>query len=220
MAAVLACGEGAVLSHRSAAHLHGLIDRSPSLTDVTTPRGGRATRGVAVHRTRSLDPCEVTRSRGIPVTTVARTVVDLADVETGRVLDRALRQADVLHGVTPEPIDGRRGTARLRAEPDRSRSELERAFAKLCAGHDLPAPEHNEKVAGLEVDFLWRDQLLVVELDGWRYHRSRQAFEHDRARDQQLARAGHRTLRFTHRQVTERPGEVARTVRAALASRT
>ena len=216
MAAVLACGPGAALSHRSAAHLHGLIDRSPSLPDVTTPRPGRAVKGMRRHRSRNLNG--VTRRNGIAVTTVARTLADLADVAPERVVARALRQADVLYGVTPSPINGRRGAARLTGPPDRSRSELERRFAALCRSAGIQEPEHNVRFAGLEVDFLWREQRLVVELDGWRYHRGRQAFEEDRARDRALARAGYRTLRFTHRQVADRPGDVARTVRAALAS--
>ncbi|HEV2062258.1 MAG TPA: type IV toxin-antitoxin system AbiEi family antitoxin domain-containing protein, partial [Solirubrobacteraceae bacterium] len=197
MAAVVACGEGAVLSHRSAAHLQGLIDRSPSLTDVTPPRAGGPVKGIRRHRSRRLTESDVTTHVGIPVTAVERTLNDLADVETDRVLRRALRQADVLYGVTPSSIDGRRGASRLRAEPERSRSELERTFARLCEEHRLPRPEHNVTLGGVEVDFLWRGRGLVVELDGWRYHRSRQAFEDDRARDQALARAGHRVLRFT-----------------------
>ena len=217
MAAVLACGDGAVLSHRSAAHLHGLITRSPLLADVTTPRPGRRLDGVRRHRTRRLHDDDVTRKSGIPVTTVARTVVDLADVETRRTVERAAGQAEIAYGITPSPINGRRGTGRLNGAPDRSRSELERAFGKLCEDHELPRPEQNAKVQGIEVDFLWRAERLVVELDGWRYHRTRQAFERDRERDQALARSGHRVLRFTHRQLTEEPGQVARTVRAALA---
>lgn len=88
---------------------------------------------------------------------------------------------------------------------------------RLTREWGLTPPEQNAKVDGIEVDFLWREQRLVVELDGWRYHRTREAFEHDRERDQALARSGHRVLRFTHRQLTERPDEAARTIRAALA---
>lgn len=219
MAAVLAAGPGAVLSHRSAAHLYGLITRSPSLADVTTSRGGRRTRGIAIHRTRKLEEHEVTRRNGIPVTSVERTVVDLADVATRRTVERAAGQAEMAYGITPSPINGRRGARWLRGAPDRSRSELERAFVKLCRREGLACGEQNVRVAGFEVDFLWREQRLVVELDGWRYHRTRQAFERDRERDQALAREGFGVLRFTHRQVTERGGDVALTLRAALASR-
>ena len=219
MAAVLAAGTGAALSHRSAAHLHGLITRSPPFADVTTPRATKRMAGVTRHRTRQLGEHEVTRTSGIPVTTVARTIVDLAEVADRRTVERAAGRAEILYGVTPSPINGRRGATRLTHAPDRSRSELERRFKRLCEQAGIAVGEHNAKVHGIEVDFLWRERRLVVELDGWRYHRSRAAFEDDRARDQALARAGFRVVRFTYRQVTERPEEVARTLRAALASR-
>ena len=90
----------------------------------------------------------------------------------------------------------------------------------MCHREGIAVGEQNAKVNGIEVDFLWRDAKLVVELDGWRFHRTREAFERDRQRDQMLARGGVRVLRFTHRQITERPREVARTVRSALASST
>ena len=220
MAAVLAAGPGAVLSHRSAAHLHGLIARSPSLADVTTTRATRPVEGVRRHRTRRLEDHEVTGKNGIPVTTVERTVTDLADVATRRTVERAAGQAEIAYGITPSPINGRRGAKWLKGAPDRSRSELERAFVKLCQREGIAVGEHNAQVAGIEVDFLWREQRLVVELDGWRFHRTREAFERDRERDQALVRSGHRVLRFTHRQITERPRDVARTVRAALGSTT
>ena len=216
MAAVLAAGPGAVLSHRSAAHLWGLIRRSPSLVDVTTPRAPRNVRGVAVHRTRRLTQEETTSHRGIPTTTVARTLTDFADRATTSEVRRVRHQAEIAYGITPSPINGRRGAARLKDEPDRSRSKLERAFLRLCEERSLPPPENNAHVNGIEVDFLWRDQRVVVEVDGWEYHRTRHAFETDRARDQALARTGHRVLRFTHRQLQSDAAGVARTVRAAL----
>jgi very-short-patch-repair endonuclease len=219
MAAVLACGDGAALSHLSAAHLHGLVDHSPSPAHVTTPRTRKDVRGVATHRTRCLHDNEVTRKNGIPVTSVQRTLTDLADMAPARVMRRALHQAEVLYGVTPSPINGRRGTRRLREEPDRSRSELERAFARVMEQAGIERPAQNARVYGMEVDFVWAGRRLIVELDGWRYHRSRQAFERDRERDQALTGAGWRVLRFTHRQVTAHPGHVARTVGAALACR-
>lgn len=151
MAAVLACNEGAVLSHRSAAHLHGLVRSSPSLADVTTSRSGRRTRGITTHRTRRLEGHEVMRKRGIPVTTVERTVVDLADVETRRSVERAAGQAEIAYGVTPSPINGRRGAKWLKGAPDRSRSELERTFKRLCDEHGLPRPEHNATAHGIEL---------------------------------------------------------------------
>jgi hypothetical protein len=218
MAAVLACGRAAVLSHRSAAHLWGLLARSPSLADVTTPRPGGRVEGVRRHRTRRLEEHDVTEHYAIPVTTVERTLVDLADVAPDRVVRRALHQAEIAYGVTRSPINGRRGANRLSQPPDRTRSVLEREFGRLCETHGIARPENNASVAGLEVDFVWRAQRVVVELDGWAFHRTRHAFERDRERDQALAREGFAVLRFTHRQVTERAWDVARTVRAALAS--
>jgi very-short-patch-repair endonuclease len=121
---------------------------------------------------------------------------------------------------------GHRGAGRLRCalrEHDvgttLTRSELEERFLALCRAHDLPQPRVNARVAGLEVDFLFKPEGLVVETDGWRYHRTRQAFERDRRRDAALTRAGYRTLRFTHRQVTADVRSVAQTVAAALAHR-
>jgi very-short-patch-repair endonuclease len=217
MAAVLASGPGAVLSHRSAAHLWGLVRRSPSLTDVTTTRAKRNVRGVAVHRTRRLDPHETTTHRGIPVTTVSRTLTDLADAATAKELQRARHEAEIRYHVTPSPINGRRGAAKLAQEREPSRSELERRFRRVCERAGVEMPQHNIFVAGEERDFVWPAERLVVEVDGWETHRTRFAFENDRARDQALARAGWRSLRFTWRQVTDEPDEVAATLRAALA---
>lgn len=223
MAAVLAAGPGAVLSHRAAANLWGISRRRSPLVDVTTPRAPRRIEGVAVHRTRRLKEADTTKRSGIPVTTVARTLVDLAEQAGPTELQRARHEAELLHSLTSQElsaaaIHGRRHGRRLKEPPDRTRSVLERAFRRLCERHHLMQPENNAKIAGLEVDFVWRDARLVVELDGWRYHGTRHAFETDRARDHVLKRAGYEVLRFTHRQVTDRPHDVAATLRAALAS--
>jgi very-short-patch-repair endonuclease len=210
LAGVLAVGGDAVLSHRSAAELWGIRTRGWPKVDVTTTRSTRAMKGIDLHRTRRLNA--ITERKGIPVTTPDRTLVDLAEVLPEDEVQRALHQAQTLsliaHDTGPDPINGRRGTAKLRAPKDPSRSVLERRFKRLCRDAGIEEPENNVMVAGLEVDFLWRERRLVVELDGWQYHRSRQAFERDRERDARLTRAGHTVLRFTHRQVTERPGEV------------
>jgi hypothetical protein len=230
MAAVLACGAGAALSHRSAAALWGIGAREARDVDVTAARTRHPMAGIAVHRSRRLDRDEVTTLRNVPVTTLPRTIVDLADVLAERDLARAVHEAQVVHSLGDRALHeavakahGRRGAGRLRnvvgEGPDRSRSELERRFLRLCDRHGLPRPVVNETVAGLECDFVWRERRLVAETDGWRYHRTRRAFELDRRRDQQLARAGFRTLRFTHRQVESGDGEVAATLRAASARR-
>jgi very-short-patch-repair endonuclease len=222
MAAVLACSDGAVLSHRSAAALWG-VGREGRRIDVSVPRGGSGPRAVAVHRPRRLERDETTVLRGIPTTTLPRTLVDLADVLTDRELSRAIHVAEVEHSLaarTLVAVNGRRGGGRLArvagADRDRTRSDLERRFERLCARHGLPKPRTNDRVAGFEVDFHWRGERLVAETDGWSFHRTRRAFELDRRRDQTLARAGYRVLRFTHEQVTREPAEVAATLRAAL----
>jgi len=99
-----------------------------------------------------------------------------------------------------------------------TRSELEERFLELCRDHGLPRPRVNHHVEGRERDFVFPGHRLVVETDGWRHHHSREAFEQDRLRDAELARAGYRTLRFTHRRLAEAPGEVAATVGAVLRS--
>jgi very-short-patch-repair endonuclease len=118
---------------------------------------------------------------------------------------RALRQADVL-GLPIGPV----------ADRDRTRSDLEREFLRLCQRHDLPVPEVNVRLGGHLVDFLWRDHRLAVETDGYRYHRGRQAFEDDRSRDLDLRSLGYEVLRFSYRQVSREPERVVAAVRDAL----
>jgi very-short-patch-repair endonuclease len=228
MAAVLACGRGAALSHRSAAVLWRLPVREGRAVDVVAAGPRAQTAGMRVHRSRSLAPSEVTVMKGIPVTTLPRTLADLADVLTERELSRAVHEAEVLHRISQRALDraaesarGRRGCGRLRrtvgGERDVTRSALERRFLSLCRRHGLPRPEVNVEIAGLECDFAWREQRLAVETDGWAYHHTRRAFERDRERDQLLTRAGFQPLRFTYRQVVEDAEGVAATIRAALA---
>ena len=224
MAAVLACGEGAVISHRSAAALWGLTREAPVRVDVLrATAGGRPHPGIAFHRTRRLLDHERTQVDGIPVTSIARTLLDLTDVAR---VDRAVAQADrlglldaaaVQRAIADNP--GRRGAKRLLAAidvPVLTRSELEDAFLGLVRRANLPEPLVNQRVAGLEVDFHWPDHRLVVETDGATYHRSRAAQERDRDREAILARAGVRTHRFTHRQVVRDPRDVEETLRALL----
>jgi very-short-patch-repair endonuclease len=217
-AAVLACGEGAVLSHRSAAELWRIGPRS-ALIDVTAAVDRRV-QGVICHRA-ALE--ERSTLEGIPVTTPARTIIDLADVLTARGLERAVDEAEYLRldlsGL--EPILGRRGAgalARLLTEwrtESRTRSELEEVFIALCAEHGLERPEVNVHVEGSERDFLWRGARLVVEVDGAQAHRTRRAFERDRLRDAELTAAGYRVMRFTQRRLEREPGAVAGLLRRA-----
>ena len=226
LGAVLACGEDAVLSHRSAAVFWELLEDRWAFVDVTTPhRGRKGTDGIRLHRTRRLDVDAFEVVRGIPVTSVERTLVDLADVVSLRVLRRAARQAEVLRmpvGSPREKAHGRRGAPSLaalslyRAEISMTRSELESRFLRLCRRFGLPAPEVAPVIEGKERDFVWRDARLVVEVDGHATHGTRFAFEDDRARDLALVRAGWRVVRFTHAQIAYDGPTVAAALRDLL----
>ena len=220
LAAVLACGDRAVLSHRSAAALWGLLPTGSGPIEVTIPLGGGDRRmGIAVHVTRIFDIPYLTECEGIPCTTVARTLLDLAAVGSPRLLRRALEQALFLRIFDRGPLDaalaranGRRGTATLRGllaeladEPPLLRSELERRFFELVHRAGLPPPIVNGFVAGYEVDFHWPGPRLVVETDGRAAHARVGAFERDRRRSLELELAGWHVVRVTWRQVAEEP---------------
>jgi very-short-patch-repair endonuclease len=210
IAAVLACGEGAVLSHRAAAALWRMLPPPSGPVDVTVPgNGGRKRRrGIRLHRSTTLTQQQSTRRLNIGVTTPARTLLDLRGCVDAKTLGRARRQAEVL---------GYRLDDAAEIEPDLTRSELERRFLRLCRRASLPSPEVNARVGEHVVDFLWRSSGLIVETDGWRYHRGRASFEQDRARDAQLVAVGYEVLRFSWRQVVDEPDEVIAAVRARLA---
>ena len=209
MAAVRSCGESAVLSHRSAAELWGLLSPRRGPVDVAVPgRTGRRGRpGIRLHRSTTLTQRRSTRRLNIPVTTPARTLEDLARGATSDELSRARRQAEFLgyrtELSTPRPID-------------LTRSELERRFLRLCARHHLPAPLVNAPLLGHEVDFLWPLAKLVVETDGYRAHRGREAFEHDRRRAARLATGGYEVIRFTWRQLLDEPEDIVAVLRSRL----
>jgi very-short-patch-repair endonuclease len=175
-----------------------------------------------VHRS-PLPDDEVTVREGIPVTTVVRTVADLADVLTRRALERTIDEAAYLRydldGLRPRR--GRRGygvLARVLDEHEpgstRTRSPLEERMLALCRRSGLPAPEVNVIVEGHEVDFLWRDARLIVETDGWAAHGTRKAFERDRLRDAKLTAAGWRVVRVTHRTIGAFEQQLARLLAA------
>jgi very-short-patch-repair endonuclease len=207
MAAVLAGGRGAVLSHCSAAELWQLLPPRVGSIDITIPTtsGRRRRPGIRVHRSPSLTRSLATRRNGIAVTTPARTIADLRRSVPETQYRKALRQAEFL------------GLDLGEIESDHTRSELERAFLALCRRHGLPLPEVNVRVGRHTVDFLWRQHRLVVETDGYAAHRGRQAFEDDRARDLELHARGYRVRRFTDRQVHQLPRAVADAVRGTLA---
>jgi very-short-patch-repair endonuclease len=209
LAAVIACGKGAVLSHRSAAALWGLIPVPSGSIDVTVPTsGGRRRRErIRIHRSRCLIASDVTQHRRIPVTTPARTLSDLRRVFSPAGLQQAIRAAESLR------LDaGDQGH-----EPDGTRSELERRFLALCRRHRLARPLVNQTVGPYEVDFLWPGPGVIVEVDGFRHHGSRSAFESDRARDVELRLMGYEVLRYTYRQVKNGQKTIAASLRALLA---
>jgi hypothetical protein len=221
-----------VLSHRSAAALWELRSTARASVDVTALRRTRHKRpGIDVHRVRKLMATDTTRRGGMPVTTVARTLLDLAEVVPQRDLDRAFEEADRIGLLDMRAVEavcrrnpGRHGlkqlrriTAMHRGEAPHTRSELERCFLELCHDTGLPRPAVNVVVAGFEVDAVWRKERLVVEIDGYAFHRSRSAFERDRVRDAALQLAGYRVLRVTHRRLEAAPTTVAETLRSMLA---
>ena len=237
MAAVLACGPDAVLSHHSAAALWGLQGLSSRAIEVTVPRKSRSRRSIQRHFA-VLPPDEVTRHRGIPVTTVPRTLFDLASVSSADVVEHALRESEYLrlHDrlSLPDLLDrypGRRGstTARecLRRRRDlpagRARSWLEREFLPFLRRNDLPRPRLNAwlPVGGrwIQVDCLWPGR-VVVELDGFAAHGTRSAFRADRARDRRLRVAGYGVTRIAPEQLEDEAAAIAADLRHLLATAT
>jgi very-short-patch-repair endonuclease len=229
LAAVLSCGDGAVLSHGSAAALWALLPARGTRIEVTvTGRlGGRP--GIVIHRVRTLEREDRAQRDGVPVTSVARTLLDLAEVVTQDRLERAFEEAERLRLLdmnalreTAKRSFGCRALKRVHALLAReaavpeTRSELERRFAAFCRDAGLPTPAFNALVAGFEVDATWPGSHLVVELDGWDYHRTRAAFERDRARDAALLVSGHRVLRVTHRRMVAEPAAIAGAIRGLL----
>ncbi|HEY8764347.1 MAG TPA: type IV toxin-antitoxin system AbiEi family antitoxin domain-containing protein [Solirubrobacteraceae bacterium] len=233
MAAVLACGPGAVLSHRSAANLLGLRASDRATIDVTVPiPGGHRRNGIDIHQGLTLLPQDTTRVAGIPCTTVAPTFLDIATVLKRRGLERAFDQAEVegllnLNAIASqvERHPTRRGVTTLRAVLHEhlagstfTWSELEERFLALIRSARLPAPEVNawldlgDGEPAIRVDFLWRDRRAAVETDGHRTHRTWRATERARRNDQRLTLAGWGHLRLTWFQLTREPERITATV--------
>ena len=226
IAAVFSCGPGAALSHVAAAILWGLLQERGPRIDVTVPRGGQRRRrgAVIVHRA-ALPAADVTVKHRIPVTTPARTLIDLADLLPRRQLERALDEAAYLRldlsDLQPRP--GRRGSGTLAelikrhdAGTTRTRSDLEERMLSLLHRFRLPTPEVNSSIEGYTVDFVWHEQSLIVETDGWAAHGTRAAFERDRRRDADLLAAGWRVLRISHERLGREPDWVAERMAEAL----
>jgi very-short-patch-repair endonuclease len=207
IAAVMAAGEGAVLSHASAAALWGFLRPISGPVHVTVAGdGGRRKRpGLQIHRSRTLTRRHITRRHGIAVTTPSRTIEDIRDGIEPYLFRRALRQAELAGHRVPHL-----GLVK------RSRSDLELLFLVLCERHDLPRPKVNVEVHGRLVDFLWPDQWVVVETDSWEYHRGSVGFEDDHDRDLELHARGFTTRRYTGDQLEAAPQAVAADLREAL----
>lgn len=228
MGAVLACGPTALLSHRSAASLWGILPLSPYPPDVTTARRCHSRPRIGLHRSQLHSEDGAVRD-GIPVTSVARTLLDLAEVVRPEQLGRAVEAAERMGLFDLRAVErliarshGRHGLRALNAALENyrplpfTRSELERRFLDLCEQAGLPRPAANLFIAGAEVDMSWPDHRLALELDGHDSHRTRAAFERDRVRDASLQLAGYRVLRITYRRLEQEPGEVVSAVRALL----
>ena len=209
MAATLACGANAVLSHRSAAAMYEILDPHPGPIHITVPhRHRRGDAGIVVHETASLGAHEIRERRGIPLTAPIRTLIDLSGACTPEDLERAVSEAFARRLTNLpslqraiEAYRGRRGVARIRAlldhGPRLSRSPPERRLLRAIRGAGLPEPETNVMVGRWEVDFLWRDAGLAVEVDAYSTHSSPRAFERDRRKDADLAARGLMVQRFS-----------------------
>jgi hypothetical protein len=233
MAAVLACGPGAVLSHRNAAALHGLRDTARARIDVSVPSRSTIRRaGIEVHRAPNLAPADVTVVDNIPVTSVARTLFDLAEVVGNRALERAFDQSEVLEVFDLHAINDQidRNPTRAAAPAVQrvldehyigstpTENELEEAMFMICRRYGLPQPLVQQWIdlgdggSMIRADFFWRPQRLIVETDGGKPHGTHQARERDPRRDQRTMLAGLKTLRTTWRQVFKRPDELGLTL--------
>ena len=240
MAGVLASGPGTVLSHRTAGAHWGITDPGPRI-ETTRAFGLEPLLGFApgcriprlrIHRTRTLPPAETVVRSGIPVMSLERTLLSLAAVLAPRRLESAYVRAEHSRALDYGALrlvlqrgSGWKGIGSLRrlasqgaACDPRTKSVLEDSFLLLCQRVGIPKPMVNGIVEGIEVDCCWSKQKLIVELDGFRFHSDQFSFERDRARDAELSRHGYRVLRFTYRQVTKQPTQVAETVAELLST--
>jgi very-short-patch-repair endonuclease len=234
MSAVLACGPGAVLSHRAALALWDLRTSESGLIDVTVPgrsrQRGRA--GIRVHKSEVLTENDRAEVDGIPVTSLAWTVVDYAGIANRREVRLVLealerrriyigRELDELLERTPNRKGGktlRKAIADMKGPAPWLQSELEETFRELIRASDLPEHEANVLVEGELVDALWRQERVIVELDGFAFHKSRAQFEADRRRDAKLQVAGYRVLRVTQQRLQNEPEAVLDDLRKLLSA--
>jgi hypothetical protein len=231
LAAVFACGDGAALSHRSAADLHGLRPSAQRKPDVTIPgRSGRRHDGIAIHRSVTLAEKDVTVVDAIPCTTVPRTLLDLGDAIARRPHEKAFDQAEAMDVLNLTAIDDQLGRNQTRRAAKRTkailgehyigtsltRSELEERFFLECRATGMPTPQVNQWIVlpdggpAIYADFVWREARVVIETDGWKTHRTRQKFEADRENDGRFLVCGWAPLRTTWRQIERRPAVIVK----------
>lgn len=231
LAPVLAYGDDAVLGYRSAGHWRGFYRTARRDVDVIVPGRSKAKQdGIDLHLVRSLDSRDVTEHEGVPITTVPRTLLDLAEVLNPRQLKRAVEEADRLKLFDARAVQellerspGRHGLkplGSLLADFDYhplSRSEFEALFYDFCIEYELPRPTMNAPILDYQADAHWPGTNLIVELDSYGFHSDRRTFESDRLRDAELMLAGYRVVRVTYRQLTRQPQALASRLRNLLA---
>ncbi|MGO9903660.1 MAG: endonuclease domain-containing protein [Solirubrobacteraceae bacterium] len=231
MAAVLHFRGHAIVSHRTAGEMWGLLEPGngvPTLTVVG--RDARPRRGLELHRVKAISPDELRRRHGLPITSAARVLVELAGALTELELENALAECRSRRLATDSQIEraiagaaNYRGIRALRellagGTPSLTRSAGERLLLRMIRDARMPAPVANAPVCGFTVDLLWLERRLIVEFDGWGTHRDRASFERDRLRDQRLVAAGYRVIRITWRQLEREPYAVLARLAAALGS--
>ena len=228
-AALLYAGDNVVLSHESAAALWGLTAHPSFVALTVIDRHVRIRSQLVIHHAKTLDIRDISLRHGLPVTSPARTLIDCAGrSDMDQLLNEARAQNLVTDTAIHQAIDrcpGRKGTGPMRrlleAEqaPGYTRSEAERRLKRIIEDANIETPIFNQPLLGYKPDALWRRQKVIVEVDGYRFHGHRQAFERDRARDAHFVAAGYVVVRFTWRQLTQRPFEVAATIARTLARR-
>jgi hypothetical protein len=226
LAAVLACGDRAVLSGLAAAHLLGLVKRPPAMPEVTAPTNRRV-KGVRTRRSRRFPPPAAFDHRGVPVTSPAQTLVDIAAVLGDHELARACHEAGVRYGTTPAEVDrllarytNAKGASKLRrilwGETKVTLSKLEARFLARLRDAELPLPRTNRNASGRRVDCRWPEHRLTVEIDSYRYHSSRYAWEQDRRREREAYARGDNFRRYTWEDVFKSPALMLAELRTLL----
>jgi very-short-patch-repair endonuclease len=232
LAAVLACGKGAVLSHGSAAWLLGLAPNLPDLVDVTAPSHGQRHPGISLRHSSTLTAPEHGVLAGVPVTAWPRTMLDVAATRSRRELNDAVERAERRGILDVSAVDallrrrhGDRGAARLRLaidiyrDPVFSRARSERLFLAMVKKAGLPRPAINTWVDKFEIDAYWEAERFAVEVDGWEAHRTRRAFEDDHLRWEEMKLAGIEVIPVSARRIEKHPTEVGRRLRTLLERR-